>query len=98
MIISDKMKTNKFSCVVLHKDELKVSLSMLFNDSGILPIIWMNNGLYGLLTKEKVRNALQYLENDRKLRPMNSHPVTWIFYWDEVLLIPPAIGEQLFGK
>lgn len=96
-IAGDKMKINKFFCVVLHKDELKVSFSMLFNDSGVLPIIWMNNGLYGLLTREKVKNTLQYLENNKKLQPTNIYP-SWTFYWDEVLLMPPAVGEQLFGK
>lgn len=97
-ITGDKMLgISDFYDVELHKDELKLTRNILLNRR-VRPILWMNNGLYGLVPKEKVSNAVKYLEAQHKLHPMSPYPIYWIFYWDEVIHVPPKIGKQLVEK
>lgn len=89
-------KVNNSYCITLHKNKLKVFSNNL--NQGTLPIVWMNNGQYGLIVREKIKNVIQFFENDKKLHPLNPILASYTFHWSEVLLLPPAIGEQLFSK
>lgn len=63
-----------------------------------LPIIWNNNGLYGIIRREKVLNMKEELRNQEKLPVLNPNTKTGIFYWDEVEKLDPKIAKLLLGE
>ncbi len=63
-----------------------------------MPIIWNNNGLYGIICREKVANMVITMQNQEKLPNLNRTPKTGIFYWDEVEEINQKTAKLLVGE
>jgi hypothetical protein len=57
-------------------------------------IIWDNNGLYGILSEDVVRNAVQ-LATDLAKRPKMAPAIKVRFLWSQVVHLPPAAAEAL---
>lgn len=87
----------KFYYLTWKKSEFSLTLN-IFNH-GPLPILWHNQGLYGLIPVEVVANAIQYLKTKKVSTP--PYPVNAArveFHWDQARAIPQQIGEQLFNE
>ena len=65
---------------------------------GPMPLIWNNNGLYGIIIKERVENLIDAL-NDRKNLPiLDFNKSVGVIHWDEVKLLDSKIGKLLMGE
>jgi len=60
-----------------------------------LPLIWHNQGLYGIISVEKVENMLNYLDAMAYSPSLNTKNEAGVFYWDEVEIIDPKVGKML---
>ena len=58
------------------------------------PIVWDNNGLYGIVPEKVVEDAVQLLE-DLARRPMQAPTVPVRFLWQQTVALPPAAAEAL---
>jgi len=72
---------------------LKVTLNDLC--LGFMPLIWCNAGLYGIISKEKVENIIQLLQDQGKLPRIEKINRYGTFYWDEVVELDQKIGKLL---
>jgi len=61
---------------------------------GPMPLIWSNDGLYGLIPKDKVANIISILEDFEKL-PVVAQKKIGIIQWDEATILDPEIAKQL---
>jgi hypothetical protein len=79
--------------------ELKVSLQEFDTvNQLLLPILWCNGGMYGVISVEKVANMQDALQDQEKLPVLDRKKDVGKFYWDEVEIIPPKIAKLLFGE
>lgn len=58
-------------------------------------ILWCNAGLYGLILKERVTNAV-VLRNEK--RGAGIAPTPLVFYWHEATEITPSAAKALIGS
>ena len=61
-------------------------------------ILWINDGLYALISIEVVLNELDVLDNYEKKLEMLGHDVTtqWIFFdWEQTVEIPVEDGKAM---
>lgn len=72
---------------------LKVTLKELC--LGPMPLIWFNNGLYGIICREKIKNMIEMIQDWEKSSTIESIKAADIFWWDEVEIIDPKIGRLL---
>lgn len=84
------------------KNALVVTLDRLQDTLGCciipLPIIWNNNGLYGIICREKVENMIEVLQNQENLPTLNPIPKTGMFFWDEVEEMNQKTAKLLVGE
>lgn len=64
---------------------------------GYLPLIWENNGLYGIISVEKVENMMQLMDDQKKLPVVQKVKEIGVFFWDEVKPLDPKIGKLIVG-
>ena len=62
-----------------------------------LPLIWDNNGLYGIISLEKLQNMYQAILDQKNLPVLDRKKDVGKFYWDEVEIIPAKVAKLLFG-
>ncbi len=91
------MLVEQFCKVIKNGKELKLSLSEL-GKQPILSLIWFNNGLWGIISKEKIANVIAGIQDQEKLPVLDRKKDIGKFYWDEVEVIPPKIAKLLFGE
>ena len=65
---------------------------------GYVPLIWNNAGLYGIISREKVENMIQLIEDQKKLPVVERINRMGMFYWDEVVDLDPKIAKLLIGE
>ena len=65
---------------------------------GAKPLVWFNNGLWGVVSKEKIANTITNLLDQAKLPVLDRKSDVGKFYWDDCELIPPKIAKLLFGE
>lgn len=63
----------------------------------IIPILWCNKGLYGILPIEKVENMIQLMQ-DKQHIPILENFSTGGFHWDEVEIIDPSLARLLLQQ
>lgn len=82
------------------KNTLVITLIDLVNmySTDSLPIIWNNNGLYGIICREKVENMMEVLRNQENLPTLNPSTKTGIFFWDEVEEMNQKTAKLLTGE
>ncbi len=62
---------------------------------GFMPLIWYNAGLYGVISKERVENMCDILNDQENLPVLDKKPLIGKFHWDEVEKLDPVIGKLL---
>ncbi len=62
---------------------------------GVKPLIWFNQGLWGIISAEKIANIIANMEDQEKLPVIDKIAISK-FHWDEVEIIPPKIAKLLF--
>ena len=65
---------------------------------GIKPLIWFNQGLWGIISAEKIANVITNMEDQEKLPVIDRKKDVGKLYWDEVEIIPSKIAKLLFGE
>lgn len=63
---------------------------------GPLPIIWYNQGLYGIIPIAIVTNAIECLKNTKKV--FKDDNIDGVFTSGQTIEIPQEIGDQLTNK
>jgi len=81
------LETKEFYYVNCEEPFFIIKLDMF--TSGPLPILWHNQGLYGLISLEWVANAIRYLKDSNKSSDL---------FWIQTQSINPIIGDQLTNK
>lgn len=71
-------------------------ISFLDKSVELIPIIWRHQGLYGIVSVEKMKNIIQLIQDNAKLPILNRKIVNEI-YWDETERIDSKIGKLLFN-
>lgn len=59
-------------------------------------ILWMNQGLYGLISQPRIRNASEWLRNTHDKKTLELKECG--FGWDETLSVDAEIGKYLFNS
>jgi len=72
--------------------------SMLLTKQPKLPLIWFNNGLYGVISLEKMQNMYEVLQDQKNLPVLDRKKDVGKFYWDEAIVIPAKVAKLLFGE
>ena len=62
------------------------------------PVIWINDGLYGLISADKISNIIASLKDQEKLPVLDRKKEVGVIHWDEVEIIPSKIAKLLFGE
>lgn len=75
------------------KDTFDLTLDMV--KGGALPILWFNQGLYGIVPIELIHDAIRVLNDVKQSQPYNYH--VWPICWEMVKPIPTELGEFLRG-
>ncbi|KKN77444.1 hypothetical protein LCGC14_0360030 [marine sediment metagenome] len=88
-------KTRRFYYVENTCTALEVNSNYLH--LGIMPIIWCNAGLFGIICKEKIENMRDVLKDQENLPVLDKKPLTRIFHWDEVEKLDPKIARLLLA-
>ncbi len=91
------MLVNQFCIRAQDGKELKFSVKEL-GKQPVLPLIWFNQGMYGVISLEKLQNMYEAMEDQKKLPVLDRKKDVGKFYWDECVIIPPKIAKLLFGK
>ncbi len=65
---------------------------------GVMPIIWYNNGLYGVVCQEKIENMCGILKDQVNLPTLDKKLMAGVFHWDEVEILDPKIAKLLIGE
>ncbi len=76
--------------------ELYVRLGDL--KKGIRPLIWSNQGMWGIISAEKIANIITNMEDQENLPMIDRKKDVGRFYWDEVEIIPSKIAKLLFDN
>ena len=63
---------------------------------GVKPLIWFNQGLWGIISAEKIRNILDNIQDRENLPTLDKKKEIGKFYWDDVEIIPAKIAKLLF--
>ncbi len=75
--------------------ELKVSLKD-FKD-GPLPLVWFNQGMYGVIPASIIEDFISAAKDRAKL-PQLDRKKCDALYWDQCTVIKPKIAKLLFGE
>jgi len=65
---------------------------------GAKPLVWFNDGLWGVISKEKIANTITNLLDQKKLPVLDRKKDVGKFYWDECEIMMPKIAKLLFGE
>lgn len=65
---------------------------------GAKPLVWFNNGLWGVVSKEKIANTITNMQDQANLPVLDRKPDVGKFYWDDCEVIPHKLGKLLFGE
>lgn len=80
------MLIQKIYCIDNKSDHLILDTGAF--TAGPLPILWHNNGLFGLIPQERVRNDLIHLSDLKKVGDIGSIEKTAIIYsWDDIVTV-----------
>ena len=58
---------------------------------GSMPLVWNNRGLLGIISKAKVQNMIELMEDQKKLPVLQRINKNGLFYWDEVEIMSPSM-------
>ena len=72
-----------------NKNSICPGMSPEILNHGPLPILWHNQGLYGLIPAALVFNALILFQATK---------ISFAFAWNQTIPIPQEIGDQLTNK
>jgi len=85
------MLIEKFYCVNSMSDHLLIDVFEFID--GPLSILWHNNGLFGLIPAERVRNDLNNLADLKKVNNLQqlslqySGEETITYHWDDIVTV-----------
>ena len=80
------MLVQKVYCIDNKSDQLLLDAGAFI--AGPLSILWHNNGLFGLIPQERIRNDLIYLADLEKIEGAGSIEKTAIIYsWDDIITV-----------
>jgi len=65
---------------------------------GAKPLVWFNNGLWGVISKEKIVNMIANMQDQANLPVLDRKKDVGKFYWDECEIIPSKLAKILFGE
>ncbi len=65
---------------------------------GAMPLIWFNQGAWGIVSAEKIANIIANMEDCERLPVLDKKIAVGKIHWDEVEIIPPKIAKLLFGE
>lgn len=91
------MKVEQF-CIHVHNSVGALQASKLLTKEPKLPLVWYNNGLYSIISLEKLQNMYDALEDQKKLPVLDRKKDVGKFYWDDCVVVPAKIAKLLFGE
>ncbi len=62
---------------------------------GLMPLVWFNKGLWGIIPVEIIANAFTNLEDRKRLPKLVKKPLIGKFYWDQCVPIPAKAAKAL---
>lgn len=62
------------------------------------PLLWKNKGLYGVLSVEKILNAIEFGADAKNAPKLNRHLHDWNLHWQEVIVIHSNTAKVLLGE
>ena len=87
-----KTETRHFYYISNAHDTITVGAHI--HADGPHPILWHNKGLYCIISKQKVQNILDVIEDTENLPILNRKKVN-VFHWDDGTLIDAKIASKL---
>ena len=85
-------------CVHTHNSVGALPMSKILTKQPKLPLVWYNNGLYGIISLEKLQNMYDALQDQANLPVLDRKKDVGKFYWDDCVVIPSKIAKLLFGE
>lgn len=82
-----------------NEDTLSLLHVLHFHGSAVIPILWAQEGRYGLVSKEQVKN-LWRRHNDlikQQKGYTKNKPIDLVFYWSEVIKLDPVTVKLMRG-
>ena len=89
-----KLKQKEFYYISHAHDVIAISLPSLKN--GALPILWNNKGLFCILSRQKVQNIIDTINDQKNLPVLNQKQVN-VFYWEDGELITARAAAMLLS-
>ena len=89
-----KIETKNLYYISCKHDTLPVSTRIL--NSGAIPILWNNRGLFCLISRQKVQNIIDLIKDQENLPVLNRKEVN-VFHWGEGTLIDAKAASKLIS-
>ncbi len=89
-----KTETRHFYYISHPHDRLIIDIHVLKNKA--CPILWNNKGLYCIISRQKVQNFIDILQDQGNLPILNKKIVN-IFHWDDGELIDAKMALKLLS-
>ena len=79
------MLVEKFYCINSMADHLLLRPNDFYD--GPLSILWHNNGMFGLIQTERVRNDLQHYQDLKKAKLATEGVYTLVYVWNDTIKV-----------
>ncbi len=89
-----KIRTIKFYFISHSHDTMEIPEQML--DSRARPILWNNQGLFCIISRQKVQNVIDLAQDSKNLPVLNQKEMG-VFHWGDGELIDAKIASRLLS-